>query len=75
MQAVLNIDSRFRLLRGELPGSWIVQEAYSDAQSGGLAVQRYFTRTMPLQAAAVLAWLEASSIPTEALARIESLLR
>jgi len=74
MQAVLDVNSQYRLIRGELPGSWIVQEVCSDALAGGQAVQRYFTRSMPLQAAGVLTWLKASSLPTDALARLESLL-
>lgn len=74
MKAVLEINSRFRLLQGELPGSWIVQEVDSVALSGGRTVQRYFTRTMPLQAAGVVTWLESSSLPSEAIAQIETLL-
>ena len=74
MKAVLDVNSQYRLIRGELPGSWIVQEVYSEVLSGGQAVQRYFTRTVPLQAAGVLSWLQASSLPTDAIARIESLL-
>jgi hypothetical protein len=74
MQAVLEINSKFRLLRGESPGSWIVQEVDSVPLSGGGTIQRYFTRTMPLQAAGIVTWLKSSSLPGEAVAQIETLL-
>ena len=42
---------------GQSLAAWIVQEVCSDAVAGGQAVQRFFTRSMPLQAAGVLTWL------------------
>lgn len=74
MKAVLEINSRFRLLRGELPGSWIVQEVDSVPLSGGRTIQRCFTRTLPLQAAGIITWLKASNLPSEGFAHIETLL-
>ena len=74
MKAVLEINPRFRLLRSELPNSWIVQEVDSAAATGGGVVKHYFTRTMPMQAAGIASWMRSHRLPNEAVTHIESLL-